>query len=133
MLENSQKETPLTGEALTDFLANRSKELAIQTDKFGPGTFGRVVTDNAALLLQNDSADDFGAAVSLVIEGIRSNPELASKYATDLQGFETKAETASVTKDPNTLSPTELQNMWNSGARFIEYNGQTYPLENPGG
>ena len=85
MIENSQKETPLEGSELTTFLSDRSKELALNVDKFGPGTFRRVVMDNAGILLSSDAASSPEEAFSLVIEGIRGNPSLAAEFATELQ------------------------------------------------
>jgi hypothetical protein len=93
MLENSQKETPLKGEELTNFISSRSKEIAVDTDKFGPGTFARVVTDNAAIMLQNDYADNYGDAVRMVIEGIKENEGLAAQYAEQLKAYQPSAPT----------------------------------------
>ena len=135
MLENSQKEKPLTGAEMTDFLSSRSKELALQVDKFGPGTFALVVTENAGTLLQNDTAFSFEEAVSLIIEGIRGNKELAVIYESDLGGFPVAPENdptvAQLTKDPATLSQTELKNLWDAGKRTVEFGGVLRSLENP--
>ena len=132
MLENSQKEEPLTGPELTDFLSSRSKELALKVDKFGPGTFARVVTENAGILLQNDMASSPEEAFSLIIEGIRGNAPLAAEYAADLAGFPVAPENdptvAQLTKDPATLSPTELKNLWDAGKRTITFGNKIYPL-----
>lgn len=137
MLENSQKETPLKGEELTNFISSRSKEIAVDTDKFGPGKFARVVTDNAAILLQNDYADNYEEAIKMVIQGMRSNSEIASQYAAELEGIPVNPENdptiVQVTKDPNTLSTAELKNLWDAGKRHVQFGEDRYPIENPNG
>jgi len=130
LIEGQQK--GFTGTELNDFVSKRSKELATESTLTGPDSLRRMITTVAPQIMKEEDIG-FDEAVQKILD---SN-EIQQFFSADLEALgitrESSSTRVSVTKDPNNLSEAELKNMWDSGARSIEYDGKIYPLENPGG
>lgn len=130
LIEGKQK--GFTGTELNDFVATRGKELAATSTLTGPDSLRRMITTVAPQIMKEENVG-FDEAVGRILE----SDQVQKFFSADLEALGINKDQASsnvsLTKDPSTLSGAELQNLWDSGARSITFNNQTYPLENPNG
>jgi len=130
LIEGQQKN--LTGTELNDFVAKRSKELAATSTLTGPDSLRRMITTVAPQIMKEE-----GVSFDEAMQKIIGSDITQQMFSADLEQLgitpNQDSSTVGVSKDPNTLSVAELTNLWNSGARFVEFDGTKYKIENPDG